>query len=532
MSPHLDTPWSLRESLAGRNVLLTGVTGFLGKVFAVMLLDRFPEIGRLTLLVRGRKNGALDRLARIADTSPCFRPLREKHGADLGRFLSERLHVLDADLGRPGFGLAPDVLEQLEQRIDVVVHCAGLTDFDPDPKKAFAVNTRGAMAIADLAERARVPLIHISTCYVAGVNDGPVPESLEAGVSPNGTRFDPEATLDAVERYIHKPKLSDRVDRGREAMAKLGWPNIYTGSKGLAEHILAERPGLDLTIVRPSIVECAASYPFAGWNEGINTAGPLAWLISTAFRRLPAKPEHHFDIVPVDYVARGMLLALGRALSGVKRPSQKASTRVLQLASGDIHPLTFDRTIELTGLGLRRYVRKGGGTAMERRWFRHLDPVPGTPGDRSAGWFVNARIRRFLPRLQEGIASLLDEDDLPESATTRLSDAHKALQRWARDLDQIDTLLELYHPFIAGYDWVFETAGARDLAAGLPADERDLAYDVTELDWRQYWVDVEFPGLMTWCIPILRGESVPDDRPSTPPLQLVSPADLDRVASK
>ncbi len=529
---HLDTPWSLRESLAGRHVLLTGVTGFLGKVFAVMLLDRFPEIGRLTLLVRGRKHGALHRMAGIADTSPCFRPLRAKHGASLGSFLSERLQVLDADLGRPGFGLAPDALEQLEHSIDAVVHCAGLTDFDPDPKKAFATNTRGAMAIGELAKRARVPLIHVSTCYVAGVNDGPVPESLDVGVSPNGTRFDPHATLDAIERYIHKPKLSDRVDRGREAVAKLGWPNIYTGSKGLAEHLLASEDGLDLTIVRPSIVECAASYPFAGWNEGINTAGPLAWLISTAFRRLPAKPDNHFDIVPVDYVARGMLLALGRALRTPRTSSGTGRLQVLQLASGDANPLTFERTIELTGLGLRRYVRKGGGTALERRWFRHLDPIPGDADNPSSGWFVKASIRRFLPRIQDGIASLLDEPDLPQTATDTLSNAHKALQRWARDLDQIDTLLDLYQPFIAGYDWVFETSAARSLASGLPADERDLAYDVTELEWRDYWVDVEFPGLMTWCIPILRGETVPDDRPSTPPLQLSPASDLSRVASK
>ncbi len=41
-------PLDLTEAFRGREVLITGVTGFLGKVALVMLLDRYPEIGRCT----------------------------------------------------------------------------------------------------------------------------------------------------------------------------------------------------------------------------------------------------------------------------------------------------------------------------------------------------------------------------------------------------------------------------------------------------------------------------------------------------
>ena len=35
----------IRETLAGKSVLVTGVTGFLGKVWVSMLLHEVPEIG-------------------------------------------------------------------------------------------------------------------------------------------------------------------------------------------------------------------------------------------------------------------------------------------------------------------------------------------------------------------------------------------------------------------------------------------------------------------------------------------------------
>lgn len=506
----------IRENLAGRHVLLTGVTGFLGKVWLVMLLDRFPEIGRVTLLVRGGSAGAKQRFERIADMSPAFRPLRERHGVDLGVFLGERLEILDADLTRPGCGLSPAERADL-RNVDLVLHCAGITDFDPDPKKALATNVDGAIRVAELAEAADAPMVHVSTCYVAGVRDGDVEEAVQIGIAPNGARFDPVTTLEESRRFVHKPRLRDRVERGMELARSLGWPNIYTWSKGLAEHILAGRPGLRLTIARPSIVECASEFPFPGWNEGINTAGPLAWLISTAFRRLPANPEHRFDIIPVDYVARGLLLLSAAAVRG-------DAPRVAQLASSDVQPLTFGRTIELTGLGLRRYVRKGGGTDRERTWFRHLDPVPG-----KKGWILPFDLRRHLPGAREQLEDLEGREKLPVALRDVATDLRKRLGRLEGDADKIADMLELYRPFIHDHDYRFQTNAVRALNAGLATDEQDLAFDVGPLCWRTYWVDVEYPGLMTYCIPILRGQTAPTDRPSTPPLRLIRP---ERAASK
>src|SRR5206468_10296809 len=43
-------PLSVREALAGKHVMLIGVTGFIGKVWLVNTLTDLPEIGRIYLV--------------------------------------------------------------------------------------------------------------------------------------------------------------------------------------------------------------------------------------------------------------------------------------------------------------------------------------------------------------------------------------------------------------------------------------------------------------------------------------------------
>ena len=46
----------MRAALAGKQVMLIGVTGFIGKVWLVNLLMDLPEIGRIYLLIRRQKS--------------------------------------------------------------------------------------------------------------------------------------------------------------------------------------------------------------------------------------------------------------------------------------------------------------------------------------------------------------------------------------------------------------------------------------------------------------------------------------------
>ncbi len=513
----------IRQDLQGTHILLTGVTGFLGKVFAILLLQEVPDI-RLTLVVRPRRRTqtALQRFEHIADTSPALRPLRERYGADLGRFLGERVQVVSGDIEKPRFGLDRPALDALRGQVDMVVHCAGLTDFQPDPARALAVNVAGAKHAADLAGYWKTPLIHVSTAYVAGNVSGDIAEALRPGVGPSGERFDVAGEIRALQEACRTPSKQTRIDRGQERALALGWPNIYCYTKGLAEHLLAQRTDIGLTIVRPAIVECARTLPFRGWNEGLNTAGPLAWLISTAFRRLPTQGEHPFDIVPVDDVARGLALTV----AAVRRGEQPG---VVHLASSDANPFTFERAVELTGLGFRRWTRKGGGTSADR-WMRWLDPVP--VAEDAPGPFAVPRLKRWARSLRKATARFEPAEHLPtviadvfgDTVREQLDSLTEQLDEANTHLVRIEKMLELYRPFIHDNRYVFATDKVRAWSDALGDDEAAFRWAVPELCWREYWVDVEYPGLSTWCMPVLRGEEVPSDPPSTPPLRLEQPS--------
>src|SRR5271156_6503728 len=81
----------LAETLAGRRILLTGGTGFLGKVFLHLLLRWHPEIDRIYLLIRGDARSSVSRFRREVLESPALAPLREHLGARFDRYVAEKL---------------------------------------------------------------------------------------------------------------------------------------------------------------------------------------------------------------------------------------------------------------------------------------------------------------------------------------------------------------------------------------------------------------------------------------------------------
>ncbi|HIA03401.1 MAG TPA: dehydrogenase, partial [Myxococcales bacterium] len=43
---------SVQQAFCGKTILVTGASGFLGKVWLTMLLDRIPSVGRVYVLLR------------------------------------------------------------------------------------------------------------------------------------------------------------------------------------------------------------------------------------------------------------------------------------------------------------------------------------------------------------------------------------------------------------------------------------------------------------------------------------------------
>ncbi|HKC87603.1 MAG TPA: SDR family oxidoreductase, partial [Blastocatellia bacterium] len=156
---------SVRESLAGKHVLLIGFTGFIGKVWLAKILEEVPEIAKVYLLIRRqRSTTAGRRFEKVVAESPLFENLHSRHGDDFGAFLNQKIEVIEGDVTRPGLGIAPATFERVKSDLDLVINSSGLTDFNPDLRQALSINIDGALHLIDFLRRCdRAALLHLST---------------------------------------------------------------------------------------------------------------------------------------------------------------------------------------------------------------------------------------------------------------------------------------------------------------------------------------------------------------------------------
>ncbi|KAH7459336.1 hypothetical protein FOMA001_g20058 [Fusarium oxysporum f. sp. matthiolae] len=279
------------SSETSNTILVTGATGFLGKVVVEELL-RLREkhaINQVILLLR--KKDPLDAQARFEQhvaPSPCF--------ASLPKDWKRSILVIEGDLSSPNCGLQACQYKLVCQTITHIIHTAACIKFDSTVSEAISSNIDSSCHILALAKNCDnlQRLVITSTAYVTPPQQGPIYESLVDLPSP--------ASQIASE-------LRNGVLGKEEAIAATGHPNIYSLSKCLAEHLICETRGsLPVTIVRPSIICAAIQNPSPGWIDSRAAFGGLVLGFGTgSLRVIDGRPETKLDIVPVDLVANCLL---------------------------------------------------------------------------------------------------------------------------------------------------------------------------------------------------------------------------------
>ena len=529
-------PLSVRQALAGKRIMLIGVTGFIGKVWLVNTLMYLPEVGRIYLLIRRQKgNPALRRFERLVEESPVFDPLFERFGTGLPRFLSERVEVVEGDVCQPGLGLEPETLVKLQRDLDLIINSSGLTDFNPDLRDALATNVDAAVNVVKFVRQSdHAGLLHLSTCYVAGTSDGRVNETLRPNYVPAGVRdFDAEQEWRSLHDFIrqaekkaesaeiteelrrqafdkehaakdlHGAALENQVRKNRirwlrehltEAGMKraneLGWPNTYTLSKSLAESLIYKYgTGLPIAIVRPAIVETSLEQPFLGWNEGINTSASLSYLLGTYFRQLPSNERKRLDIIPVDSVCRGMTLIAAAVIEG-------RHDAMYQLATSVTNPCDMGRSIELTSLAHRKHYRAQEGLEY---WLRlRFDAIS----------VSKERYQRMSAPAQKAIIKSIQRIMSP------LPLRKPPLARAERSLERVEKLIQLFEPFILHNEHDFVADNVEKLSYALvPEEKAAFGYSTRSIDWWEYWINIHITALRKWTYPLIEGRPL-EARPS------------------
>src|SRR5919202_337143 len=191
---------SIAERLAGKTVLLTGGSGFVGKAIVCALLRGVPELGELRLLLRGADDeAARRRLREDVRTSPAFSepPYGERFDATLA---DGRLEALSGDVRFDDLGRNEG--DALLRGIDVLIHCAASVSFEEPLDEMLELNVLGPLNVtrAVVGAGSQPSIVHVSSAFAAGTRTGLVLER-PSGEAPAEPDVDFDAELAAARAW-------------------------------------------------------------------------------------------------------------------------------------------------------------------------------------------------------------------------------------------------------------------------------------------------------------------------------------------
>ena len=497
----------IAELLAGKKIAMTGVTGFIGEQMLWKFLTECPDT---TTAVLVRRKGSLSATQRVASLlkKKIFKDIVAEAGSVV-ELMAARIDVIEGDL--------PDAPE-LPRDIDVLVHCAGDVSFDPPIDAAFKTNVLGVKALLkrfrescsdENGNLVRVPhYVHISTAYTAGRRRGPIPEAAH----PHEVDYEAEtraalAMTDLVEArsrtseqltalrkeaeklhrragYLTTSEDTERrrlawvkkelVAAGTERARSLGWTDVYTFAKAMGEAVVADLcRDMQVSIVRPAIVESSLRYPHPGWIEGFKMADPIILAYGRGqLPEFPASPDAVIDIIPCDYVVN-TIVAVCATQPKVGEPE------FYHCSSGARNPLTFRGIYEhIRSYFSRHPYRDGQGSHQLATWnFPGPEPVERKLWFAEKGVAIGNRLLSFAPRGKKTRA------------------AAQALDKTAKQLDFLNRYLGLYGEYLQS-ELHFVDDCTLALHNSLHEDDREtFGFDSGTLDWTHYLEDVHAPAI-------------------------------------
>ncbi|XP_068986784.1 putative fatty acyl-CoA reductase CG5065 isoform X2 [Bombus flavifrons] len=269
---------SLEEFYAGSGILVTGVTGFVGKGLLEKLIRICPRIAAIFILIRPKTNETIEQRFKKLIDDPIYDDIKAKYPSALSR-----VYPMKGDASLPDLGLSREDRILLLEKVNILLHVAATVRFNEPLHVAINVNTKGTARVIELWNELRHPIsfVHVSTAY----SNANLPE---IGEKIYTTSLKPSEVIDMCDKF---DKTS--INEIEKKILKT-YPNTYTFSKNLAEQIVASKcKDLPVAIVRPSIIGAALEEPYPGTFLLIGKG------CATAIR---GRKDARLDVVPVDFV--------------------------------------------------------------------------------------------------------------------------------------------------------------------------------------------------------------------------------------
>lgn len=431
---------AIAEFYRGRQILITGATGFMGKVLVEKLLRSCPDIETIYLLMRPKRgNDVRLRLQELLNAT-LFDKLRRQNPEKLNKLVP-----ICGDITMPELGLSSTDQKILEENVSVVFHSAATVKFDEALKLSVAMNLLGTKRLVQLCHKMKKleALVHVSTaycnCHRQEVNEIVYPPPADPEKIVQCVEWMDESLLDSVTPQI----IGDR-------------PNTYIFTKALAEHVLVEQSGsLPIAIVRPSIVTAAWKEPLPGWVDNLNgPTGMLAGAGKGVLRTLLCYRDLIADLVPVD-IAINLMISVAWH-TAITRPNNIV---VYNCTSGTSNPVRWG---EIEDWGYQYLISNPFSDIL---WY---------PG----GSFKKSKlVNRFCVIAFHTIPAYVID------LAARLAGRKPIMVRVQTKLQRAVSCLE----FFTTHEWRFTNENmVRLLGQMQPADRKLFDFNINDLDWKKY----------------------------------------------
>ncbi|XP_059296013.1 fatty acyl-CoA reductase 2, chloroplastic [Lycium ferocissimum] len=484
--------------LRGKTFLITGATGFLGKVLIEKILRTIPDVNKIFILVKAQNQEvAINRLKNEILNADIFKNLKQVHGKSYDTFMLSKLVPVVGNVCETHLGLDKGLANVIAKEVDIIVNSAANTTFDERYDIALDINTGGPSRLMNYAKQCHnlKLFLQISTAYVNGQRQGRImekpfcsgdsitKETLLSGIHQNS--FPSLNVEDEIKLILEsKQAVEDNVagqkirELGLERANKFGWQDTYVFTKAMGEMMIDNmRSDIPVVIIRPSVIESTYREPFSGWMEGNRMMDPIILHYGKGqLTGFLVDPNGVLDVVPADMVVNATLAAIAK-----HGAAGKLGSNIYQVASSVVNPLVFKDLAMLL--------------------FEHFNSSP----------YIDSKGRPIhVPRMKllnsmEDLSFHLWQDAINRSGLTDTADPNGKLSRkleniCRKSVEQAKYLAHIYEPYTF-YGGRFDNSNTQWLMECMSKEERwQFGFDVENIDWKDYISNVHIPGIRKYVM--------------------------------
>lgn len=131
---------------SGKNILVTGATGFVGKCLVEKLLRDCPDVGDIYIIIRHKIGTEFEQRKRDYTKHIVFSHLNEHRPSAF-----DKIKIVEGDLEANELGMSASDRKLIADNASIVFHSAADVRFDRPLRVAYDINIGGTKRILDFA---------------------------------------------------------------------------------------------------------------------------------------------------------------------------------------------------------------------------------------------------------------------------------------------------------------------------------------------------------------------------------------------